>query len=112
MALEFGMTSQEFWEEPPELIESYYKFYKEKIKREDYNQWKQGLYFHNAISVVLYNAFKKKSDKAETYIKEPLLTNTFKTKEELEKERQERIKINLLSNVARLQRAIKEKKEK
>ena len=45
-------------------------------------------------------------------MKEPLLTNVFKTKEQLEKERQEKIKINLLSNVARLQRAIKEKKEK
>lgn len=112
MALEFGMTSQEFWEGRPELIESYYLYYKERIKRNDYEQWKQGIYFSNAINVALYNAFKKQNQKAETYIKEPLLTNTFKTKEELEKERQEKIKINLLSNVARLQRAIKEKKEK
>lgn len=106
------MTSQEFWYEPPELIDSYYKYNKEKIKRSDYDQWKLGWYFHNAVSVVMYNAFKKKNEKTEAYIKEPLLTNVFKTKEEIEKERQENIKINLLSNVAKLKRAIEEKKEK
>lgn len=112
MALEFGMTSQEFWYDEPELFDSYYKFYKEKIKRQDYEEWKQGLYFSNAINVALYNAFKKANQKSETYMKEPLLTNVFKTKEQLERERQEKIKINLLSNVARLKKAIKEKKEK
>ena len=40
MALEFGMTSQEFWYDEPELFDSYYKFYKERIKRQDYEEWK------------------------------------------------------------------------
>lgn len=106
------MTSQEFWYDEPMLIDSYYLYYKEKLKMDDYNQWKQGMYIHNAMSVVMYNAFKKKTDKTETYLKEPLLSNAFKTKEQIAKEKEEKIRINLLSNVARLQRAIKEKKEK
>lgn len=103
------MSNQEFWYEEPVLIDSYYLYYKEKQKADDYNQWKQGMYIHNAMSVVMYNAFKKKTDKTETYLKEPLLANAFKTKEQIAKEKEERIKMNLLSNVARLQRAIKEK---
>ena len=103
------MTNQEFWEEEPRLIDSFYKYYKEKQKADDYNQWKQGVYFHNAVGVVLYNSFRKKTDKPEAYLKEPLLANAFKTKEQIAKEKEEKIKMNLLSNVARLQRAIKEK---
>ena len=59
LAIEFGMTSEEFWKDDPKLFSSYQKAYIEKIKRENekinFSNWLQGLYIHNALNVDLTN---------------------------------------------------------
>lgn len=48
LAIEIGMTSEEFWKDDPRLFSSYMKAYEEKRKREyetiNYSNWLQGLY--------------------------------------------------------------------
>ena len=80
LAIEFGMTSEEFWKDDPKLFSSYQKAYIEKEKRkaemQNYSNWLQGLYIHNALSVDLNNfgygfiAGKKPSNNS-TYPTEP-----------------------------------------
>ena len=70
------MSYDQFWLGDPWLVQDYYKA--DKIKKEFKNQemWMQGLYYHEALSVVLHNAFKKQSESAASYPKEPFaLTN-------------------------------------
>lgn len=63
MALTYGMSVQEFWEDDPDLFWAYRFSYVEKIKSKqelfNSNAWLQGAYFYEAISVALCNAFTK-----------------------------------------------------
>lgn len=63
MALTYGMSVKEFWEEDPDLFWAYRFSYYTKLKTEqeifNNNAWLQGAYFHDAISVALCNAFSK-----------------------------------------------------
>lgn len=108
-AISYGMTSNEFWNEDPELFWSYRIFFEEKEKHKDYEQWKQGYYIFNAIDISLYNHFtdlKKIGKKPLNYAQEihPLSEQSVKTKEEIIKEqinaREEKIK-ERLANVKR-----------
>ena len=72
MAIEYGMSVDEFWKDDPDLFWAYRFSYYNKTKREremaNYDAWLQGAYFYEAISVALNNAFSK--DKIE-YHKQP-----------------------------------------
>ncbi len=63
MALTYGMSVKEFWEDDPDLFWAYRFSYVEKIKNDQQifnsNAWLQGAYFYEAISVALCNAFSK-----------------------------------------------------
>ena len=63
MAITYGMSVKEFWEETPDLFWAYRFSYYNKIKEQqeifNSNAWLQGAYFHEAISVALHNAFDK-----------------------------------------------------
>ncbi|MCI9233830.1 MAG: hypothetical protein HFH08_04440 [Bacilli bacterium] len=63
MAITYGMSVKEFWEEDPNLFWAYRFSYIEKIKfeNEDKNQtaWLQGAYIYEAVSIALANAFSK-----------------------------------------------------
>ena len=63
MALTYGMSVKEFWEDDPDLFWAYRFSYIEKVKNEqelyNSNAWLQGAYFYEAISVALTNAFSK-----------------------------------------------------
>lgn len=56
MAIEYGMTSREFWEEDPNLFVSYRTSFINKKKREmeeiNYKCWLQGLYNHNGDAIL------------------------------------------------------------
>ena len=63
MAITYGMSVKEFWEDNPDLFWAYRFSYYTRLKTEqeifNNNAWLQGAYFHEAISVALCNAFSK-----------------------------------------------------
>lgn len=97
LALTFGMSNREFWEEDPELLWAYRKSYMDKMKIQseidNYNSWLNGLYVYDAISKSLYNSFgRKETQPVMNYIDKPYNFNVKpKSKEEIEKE--ERLKV-------------------
>lgn len=72
MAITYGMSVKEFWEDNPDLFWAYRFSYFNKLKEQqevfNNNAWLQGAYFYEAISVALHNAFDK--NKVE-YSKQP-----------------------------------------
>lgn len=87
MAITYGMSVKDFWENDPNLFWAYRFSYFTKIKTEqevsNRNAWLQGAYFYEAISVSLNNAFNKsKLD----YSSEP-----YKFEEDSEKVKQEKM---------------------
>ena len=67
-----GMTYDEFWHAEPERYLAYVEANNLNIKRRNEELWLQGLYIYHAFGVVMHNAFKAKSAKAQEYMKEPL----------------------------------------
>ena len=70
MAITYGMSVKEFWEDDPDLFWAYRFSYFTKLKSEqeifNNNAWLQGAYFHEAVTVALCNAFSKTSVKYST----------------------------------------------
>lgn len=96
MAITFGMSTREFWEDSPELLWAYRKSYMEKMKlqqeTDNFNAWLNGLYVFNAVSVSLHNGFGKGS--AKSYISKPYdFSKT--SKEQIVEQRENSIKEQL-----------------
>lgn len=81
LALECGMTPQQFWDEDPDLLFAYRKAY---VERNHTIAHIQGAYNNLAYGIALANAFKDKKDKSINYPSEDIF-NPFKQKEEKEK---------------------------
>ena len=83
MAILYGMSIDEFWNQDPDLFWAYRYAYFERLEIEqsifNYNAWLQGAYFHEALSVSLCNAFSKQ--KAE-YSKKPYDLIRYESKED------------------------------
>ena len=89
--LEMGMTYEEFWHGKFELVKAYRKAYELKQEIKDYDFWKQGLYFYEALIDVspILQAFAKKGTKPRPYPEKPYgLKNT---ETETEEDRQKKI---------------------
>lgn len=67
----FGMSSEEFWEQSPQLYWAYRTFYLKQIelKNEEakFNCWLQGKLNSIAFGVVLHNSFTKDEDEKINY---------------------------------------------
>lgn len=108
MAITYGMSVKEFWEEDPDLFWAYRFSYFNKLKTEqeifNNNAWLQGAYFTESVSVALNNAFSKQKIE---YSKQPYGTE----KKETNKQKQESnvlvAKIN--ARVSQLQQMFKSK---
>lgn len=87
LALEYGMSTKEFWEDDPELFWAYRFSYLERIRREKemFNEraWLQGAYFYDAVSVALSQAF---GDKKAQYRDTPYELEQDKNREETPKQ--------------------------
>ena len=63
MAITYGMSVQEFWEENPDLFWAYRFSYFEKLKLNqeinNYNSWLQGAYICESVQVAINNCFNK-----------------------------------------------------
>lgn len=63
MAITYGMSVKEFWEEDPDLFWAYrFSFYENFRATKEYDNfkaWLQGAYFFEAVSIALANSFGK-----------------------------------------------------
>lgn len=83
------MTYEQYWEYDPWLAVYCREAHRLKNQQTNQEMWMQGLYFREAMSVVLHNALKKKSDKEIYYPKEPFALTEKESNER--KERDDRI---------------------
>ena len=67
MAITYGMSVKEFWEDSPDLFWAYRFSYFNRIKTEqemfNQNAWLQGAYIHEAVTVALNNILNKQKIK-------------------------------------------------
>ena len=100
MAITYGMSVKEFWEENPDLFWAYRFSYLSKMKFENENlnfqAWLQGAYVNEAVSVALNNAFNK--NKIE-YSKVPY---ALEKREETAEEKKRRTEIEVANLKARI----------
>lgn len=109
MAITYGMSVKEFWEDDPDLFWAYRFSYYNKVKEDQRNlnfqAWLQGAYFHEAVSVALANSFGK--NKKASYTSKPY--NLTKEDEEREfKEKQKNLEQQIKNRILQMQ-AIKGK---
>lgn len=101
MAITYGMSVKEFWEDDPDLFWAYRFSYFERVRAEqemfNNNAWLQGAYFHEAVSVSLWNAFSKSKVK---YSNHPYGFN--ENKPITEEEKQKAIQMNVSDIKARI----------
>lgn len=64
-----GMTYEQFWYGDPYLVVLFRKAHELQVEQRNQELWLQGLYFYNAVSVAINNAFSKQKQK---YINKPL----------------------------------------
>ncbi len=81
LALEYGMTLDEFWNEDCDLLYAYQKAYINKLHT---NAHIQGLYNELSYRIAIANSFKKKDDKPVEYPKEQVF-NPFEQQKERNK---------------------------
>ncbi len=109
MAITYGMSVKEFWEDNPDLFWAYRFSYYTKLKNEqemfNNNAWLQGAYFHEAISVALCNAFSKQ--KVE-YSKHPY---NFNQKEETKEQQSNALVEKLKGRVSQVQTILNDNKK-
>ena len=72
-ALSIGVSYETFWTLNPRTLKPFIEAYKIKQEVLDEEMWRMGIYVHEAVGVVLANAFAKKTAKKAEYFKEPLL---------------------------------------
>jgi len=82
-----GMTPTQYWDEDPRLAIAYRKAYRLRLASQNEMMWIQGIYTMDAFAVALANAFKKKGQRAETYMERPL--DIFPLTEEEKKRREQ-----------------------
>ena len=82
-----GMSWEQYWDESSFLAVAYREAYRLKRKVENEQAWLQGLYFYDAISVCLANAFAKRGSKQREYMDRPI--DIFQLTEEEKKAREQ-----------------------
>lgn len=69
MALQYGMSTHEFWHEDKKLFNAYRKAYYNRLSEQS---WLNGLYVDLALNNLASNIFKKKGEKALEYPNNPI----------------------------------------
>lgn len=108
LALQYGMSVEEFWHEDKRLYNAYQKAYYTKLHEES---WLSGLYFNVAINNLAGNIFAKKGTKALQYPDKPF--NPFEKKPEkiTEENLEEKFRELMFNNSNWLKDRFKNKKE-
>lgn len=67
MAITYGMSVKDFWEDDPDLFWayrfSYYENFRATREYDNFKAWLQGAYFFEAVSIALANSFGKANSK-------------------------------------------------
>ena len=66
------MSFEEYWHGDPWNMKAYRTAYDLRNRQQNMMLWLQGVYFHNAVSTSLYNAFRKKGAAPVKYLEKPL----------------------------------------
>ncbi len=69
--LAIGMSSAEYWDGDPSLTRYYRKAYLIRQEEQNLQAWLQGVYFYDAVSTAIHNAFRGKNSRAKEYAKQP-----------------------------------------
>ena len=87
VALQCGMTLDQFWYDEPRLLDVYVKKRELELDSINFEAWLIGLYNHYGVTVALANAFSDKSSKKSTYFEKPLevFESSYKTTKQEEK---------------------------
>ena len=93
------MSYEEYWDGDPRLTIAYRKAYAFKQRYDNQSAWLQGLYFYNAVSASLANAFKKSGASRVNYIEKPI--DIFPLTEQEKKLREQ-------EEIAKMQKAMKQ----
>lgn len=80
--LSIGMSSAEYWTGDPVLARYFRKAYQLRLEQQDYNAWLQGMYYYEALSIALSNAFRKKGTPTLNYTEQPYMQKQKKNKTE------------------------------
>ncbi len=109
MAITFGMSTREFWEDNPDLLWAYRKSYIDKIKlqqeTDNFNAWLNGLYVFNAVNTSMYNNLvRKETQQPLNYIEKPY--DFSKSKEDYEKEKVEERENSIKEQLKRGKKAL------
>lgn len=91
------MTAGQFWDEDPWLAEAYREAAEYQAQRKSWEMWLQGVYFFNAVSTALGNAFRKKGAKPVNYMEQPIRILPLSEEEKEAKAEQEKAKNPRLS---------------
>nr|DAR40323.1 MAG TPA: hypothetical protein [Caudoviricetes sp.] len=86
------MPASQFWDGDPWLAAAYRKAHEYKSQMKSEEMWLQGVYFFNAVSISLGNAFRKKGAKPQNYMEQPIRLLPMTEEEKAEKAKQERQK--------------------
>ena len=115
------MTYELYWKEDPFLVKAYIKAYKLKNEAKEYELWKQGLYFYEALCDVspVLQAFAKNGTKPRPYSKKPYGIEEYEKEEQTEIDKQKKIenerlkaKLHFLNLTRMLQNKFKENEGK
>ncbi len=102
MAITYGMSVKEFWEDDPNLFWAYrFSYYNKMTDKQEifnYNAWLQGAYIYEAVQVALNNSFGKQKTH---YPKQPYGIE-LKQPEMTEEKKQERINMQVADIRARI----------
>lgn len=106
-----GMTYEQYWEQSPYLAVAYRKAYRLKQEANNEYAWLQGLYFCNAVSVSIANAFSKRGSKAKTYFEKPIdiFPLTDEKKKLIEKEEYDKMQLAMEAMIRKQQRDKKQR---
>lgn len=91
--MSIGMSADEYWHGPPQLIRVYKEAYKLRVRHENEYAWLQGMYVHQGVAVALSNGFGKKGGKKVKYPEKPADLGLETEWEKQDKARKERDKI-------------------
>jgi hypothetical protein len=81
-----GVPCDEYWHGDPTQLQYYIKAHELRNEQRNEEMWWQGLYFHDAVSVVLANAFKKPGQRPEKYHEKPIRIKPLTEEEKKQKE--------------------------
>ena len=99
MYMMYGMTYEQYWYGKPIMAKYYRESYKLKLKERNEDQWRQGIYFLDALNVALHNNINlgDKPVNPIQYMAEPL--RIFPLTEEEKKTKAEDEKDKIIKNL-------------